>query len=79
MEIKRTYIGILDGKRGFFCGFKPANLILEEEREVLCPSENKLLVRKSNEEIFSAVWLKNGDQPENYEEIDAKSKENKIA
>ncbi|MCM1003589.1 MAG: hypothetical protein NC408_04535 [Candidatus Gastranaerophilales bacterium] len=69
METRTTYIGILDGKRGFFCGFKPDGLMVEEEREVLYPDEGYRLKHKETEETSACVWLRYGDKAENYEEV----------
>ena len=69
MYIKITYIGTLDGSNGMWCGFLPDGVVVEEEREVLYPEENYSLRRISTQEVFSAIWLKDGDKKENYEEI----------
>ena len=69
MEIRITYIGTLDGTPGMWCGFCPEEAVITEERNVLYPAEGYSLKRISTEEIFSAVWLKDGDTQENYEEV----------
>lgn len=69
MEIKITYIGTLDGNSGMWCGFYPEGAVITEERNVLYPSEGYSLKNKFTEEVFSSVWLKDGDTQENYEEI----------
>lgn len=69
MEIKVTYIGTLDGAQGMWCGFCPEGAIIIEERQVLYPNEGYSLKRIATEEILSAVWLKDGDIQENYEEV----------
>ena len=69
MHIKTTYIGTLDGISGMWCGFCPEDAVITEERQVLFPEEGYSLKRKATEEIFSAVWLKDGDVEENYEEV----------
>ena len=69
MEIKITYVGKLNGVNGMWCGFKPEGAVIEEEREVLYPAEGYSLRRIATQEVFSAVWLKDGDVKENYEEI----------
>lgn len=69
MHIKITYIGTLDGIAGMWCGFCPEGALITEERQVLFPEEGYSLKRKATEEIFSAVWLKDGDVEENYEEV----------
>ena len=72
MEIKVTYIGTLNDIPGMWCGFCPEGAVITEERNVLYPAEGYSLKRKATEEIFSAVWLKDGDAQENYEEIPMK-------
>jgi hypothetical protein len=69
MQIKITYIGTLDGTPGMWCGFCPEGAVIAEERNVLYPAEGCSLKRKATEEIFSAVWLKDGDAQANYEEV----------
>ena len=69
MYIKITYVGILDGVPGMWCGFCPEGAVIEEERQVLYPEVNYSLRRIATLEVFSAVWLQNGDVQENYEEI----------
>lgn len=69
MYIKTTYIGTLDGINGIWCGFCPEGVEIEEERQVLYPAEGNSLRRIATLEVFSAVWLKDGDVQENYEEI----------
>ena len=69
MQIRVTYIGTLDGIPGMWCGFCPEEAVITEERNVLYPAEGYSLKRISTEEIFSAVWLKDGDTQENYEEV----------
>ena len=69
MQIRVTYIGTLDGIPGMWCGFCPEEAVITEERNVLYPAEGYSLKRIATEEIFSAVWLKDGDTQENYEEV----------
>ena len=69
MEIRVTYIGTLDDTPGMWCGFYPEEAVIEEERQVLYPAEGYTLKRIATEEIFSAVWLKDDDTQENYEEV----------
>lgn len=71
MYIKTTYIGTLGGVAGMWCGFYPEEAVIEEERQVLYPEENYSLRRVATQEVFSSVWLQNGDVKENYEEIPA--------
>ncbi len=69
MYTTTTYVGTLDGTPGMWCGFCPEGAVITEERQVLYPEQNYLLRRLSTLEVLSAVWLQNGDAPENYEEI----------
>ena len=70
MEIKITYIGIDNkGIQGIWCGFKPENVIITEERKVLYPEKGKILHQKNTENYLKSVWLQYGDTEENYEEI----------
>lgn len=67
MYIKITYLGTVNGITGIWCGFKPDNIIIKEERNILYPENGYELVK--NDEHYNSVWLKNGDVPENYTEI----------
>lgn len=67
MEIRITYVGSLKGVQGMWCGFKPKSAKIQEERQVLYPAEGYELEKDG--ERFSAVWLKDGDSPENYTEV----------
>ena len=69
MEIKITYIGTLNDTPGMWCGFCPEGAVITEERQVLYPAEGYSLKKITTEEIFSAVWLKDGDTQDNYEEV----------
>lgn len=69
MFTRITYIGTLDGVNGMWCGFYPEGAVITEERIVLYPAEGYSLKRIATQEIFSAVWLKDGDVQENYEEV----------
>ena len=69
MYIKTTYVGTLDGTPGIWCGFCPEGAVITEERQVLYPEQNYSLRRIATLEVFSAVWLQDGDVQENYEEI----------
>ena len=71
MEIKTTYIGFdKNGIQGVWCGFKPDDVTITEERQVLYPAEGKILHLKDTENNYKSVWLQNGDSQENYEEIE---------
>ena len=69
MEVKITYIGTLNDTPGMWCGFCPEEAVITEERQVLYPAEGYSLKKIATEEIFSAVWLKDGDTQDNYEEV----------
>ncbi|MBO6273709.1 hypothetical protein J6O48_13170 [bacterium] len=74
MRIQITYFGKFEknGKlvSGIWCGEKPENAIITEEREILFPYDGKILKHKETEITFSTVWLRDGDVAENYEEIE---------
>ena len=69
MQIKITYVGTLNGSNGMWCGFKPKDAVITEERQVLYPESGYSLKRIATEEILNSVWLKNGDTQENYVEV----------
>ena len=77
MQIKTTYIGILNNVHGMWCGFKPEGLEITEERQVLYPDEGYDLLKDG--ERFSSVWLKDGDSQENYEEVEQEEPEEEIS
>lgn len=65
MKIRTTYI--CDG--AIYCGFKPENADVKEERQVLYPEKGYKLVRKSGgENVGSFVCLHDDDVQENYTE-----------
>lgn len=70
METRITYVGTLNGIRGMWCGHKPNDVEVTEERVVLYPSECYELESVVNKERFSAVWLKDGDCEDNYIEVE---------
>ena len=69
MFIKTTYIGILNGVHGMWCGFKPEGLIIEEERLILHPDEGYVLQNKNTNDIERTVWIKNESEQNDWEEI----------
>lgn len=69
MQIKITYVGTLNGVSGIWCGFKPEEAIIKEERPVLYPASGYELEHIETKEHFSAVWLKGDDIEENYIEV----------
>ena len=69
MFMTTTYKGIKDGVIGYYCGFKPDNIEIIEEMDILNAEEGFDLIRISDEEnMGSSVWLHNGDVQENYRE-----------
>ncbi len=74
MRIQITYFGKFEknGKiiSGIWCGTRPENATITEEREILFPDEGKILKHKETELTFPTVWLRDGDVAENYEEIE---------
>lgn len=65
MEIKITYVT----NGAIYCGFKPDNVEVLEERKVLYPSDGYELEHKITKEHFDSVWLKDDDVQENYNEV----------
>ena len=58
MEIRTTYKGITkDGVKGIWCGFKPEDIEVTEEIQILYPAENKILQDKATKETFNSVIL----------------------
>ena len=71
MEIRTTYKGITkDGVKGIWCGFKPEDIEVTEEIQILYPAENKILQDKATKETFNSVILENESDMGNYEEIE---------
>ena len=74
MEIRTTYFGKFEknGKiiSGIWCGTRPEDATITEERNILFPEEGKKLKHKETEILFDTVWLRDGDVEENYEEIE---------
>ena len=82
MRINRVYIGKLEkeGKfiPGIWCGTRPEDVTITEERNILFPEEGKKLKHKETELLFDTVWLRDGDVAENYEEIEERNTPNDI-
>ena len=73
MKIKITYVGTINGISGLWCGFKPDNAVITEERPVLYADEGYTLIRKSDfEDVGSSVWIRDGDTADNYGEKEMK-------
>lgn len=75
MMIKTTYIGTLNGVHGVWCGFKPEGAIITKEIPVLYPDPEHKLRKKDTEELLDYVILKDGDSPDNYEEVEIEKPE----
>lgn len=71
MEIITTYVS----ENGLYCGFKPKDVEIKEERQVLRAAKGYKL--KKDDKLYSSVWLKDGDVKENYTEVEAPKKEEK--
>lgn len=79
MEIKTTYIGINEnGVKSIWCGFKPQNSIILEEKQILYPDEGKILKHKESKVEYHSKIIEDGDSPENYTEIDERINSNDI-
>ena len=71
MQVKTTYKGIReDGVKGIWCGFKPDNVTISEEIQILYPDENKQLRNKTTGKLTSCVILNNTINQNNYEEVE---------
>lgn len=67
MQVKVTFVGTLNGIHGIWCGFRPEGAKIKEARPILYPEEGYLLEKDG--ETYSSVWLKDGDEEENYTEV----------
>lgn len=76
MEIRTTYIGkILKNDKfvkGIWCGYKPENAIIEDEKKILYPDKNKLLRRKGTEVTFPYIRIFEDSTKDEFEEIERK-------
>ena len=71
MQIKTTYKGITEqGIKGIWCGFKPDNITVTEEIQILYPDEDKQLRNKLTGELTSCVILNNTTNQDDYEEVE---------
>ena len=71
MQIKTTYKGITEqGIKGIWCGFKPDNITVTEEIQILYPDENKQLRNKITGEFTSYVILNGTTNQDDYEEVE---------
>lgn len=69
MEIRITYKGTLNGIKGIWCGFKPEDVVVEKEINILYPAKDMLLRKKGEEQTYHSVVLTDGDSVDNYEEV----------
>lgn len=69
MEIRKTYIGTINGVSGIWCGFKPDDAIIIDEKLILYPQNDYLLKNKMTEEVVYSVCLTSQEQQEDWEEI----------
>lgn len=71
MQIKTTYKGITEqGIKGIWCGFKPDNITVTEEIQILYPDENKQLRNKITGELTSCLILNGITNKDDYEEVE---------
>ena len=71
MQVKTTYKGTTeDGIKGIWCGFKPDNVTISEEIQILYPDENKQLRNKITGELTSYVTLNGTTNQDDYEEVE---------
>ena len=76
MEIRTTYKGITkNGVKGIWCGFKPDDIKVTEELQILYPDKDMVLQDIATKETFTSVILGKESDKNNYEEI-AEEKEN---
>lgn len=68
MKIKVTYIGILNGVAGLWCGFKPEGAKIKDRKYVLYPDEGYKLQDKEGK-LYDSVVLEGDDSEENYVEV----------
>ena len=71
MQIKTTYKGITEqGIKGIWCGFKPDNITVSEEIQILYPDKDKQLRNKTTGELTSCVILNDIVNQDDYEEVE---------
>ena len=76
MQVKTTYKGIReDGVKGIWCGFKPDNIIVSEEIQILYPDKDKQLRNKLTGELTSCVILNDTINQDDYEEVEIEDKQ----
>lgn len=78
MNKTTTYVGILNGVNGLWCGFKPEGLEVTEEREVLHADEGKILINKKTYQKDYSVVLSEEVLEEDYDEINDNTVEEQV-
>lgn len=68
MEIKKTYIGKINGVDAITCDFIPENMIVEEEQTILYPNDGYMLEKDGKQ--FDCVEIKESNDASNYKEIE---------
>ena len=73
MKIITNYYGYFkEGDKnvyGLYCGFLPANIVVEEETCILYPEVGNILINKITKQTYDYVDLLDWDCSDNYEEI----------
>ena len=71
MQVKTTYKGITEqGIKGIWCGFKPDNVTISEEIQILYPDKDKQFRNKLTGELTSCVILNGTTNQDDYEEVE---------
>ena len=71
MQVKTTYVGLnSDGIKGIWCGFKPENISIINEQNILYPKVGMVLKHKVTEKLYQYVMLRDTDSIDYYEEIE---------
>ena len=82
MRFQITYFGKFEknGKiiSGIWCGSRPEDATITEEREILFPDEGKKLKHKETGKIFSLFLLHDDVTPNDFEEIEERLVNNDI-
>ena len=76
MFTTKTYKGILNGSYCISCGHIEEGMEVEEEITVYHPDAGKVFVK--NDEEFTAVVLQDGEDIEDYEEVEKPEEESRV-
>lgn len=68
MKFRKSYVGKLNGVWGVWCDQMPEGLELEKTNEFYVPDEGKIF--KKGDEYFDIIMVSEGENPEDYEEVD---------